>query len=829
MNPLYHFDNLDNQLGTIFCPLEVLYSWELNSTHSLELQSLTMLEKEDRVLFQDGLGKWREFIVMESTDDDSDGRVIYSASLTDSIEELSGDYIVEKEPTGNASYVLGVALENSRWEVGTVDVVGSNRMSWYHTNALAAIYDICDVFGCELSATITVSGSKVTRRQINLHTRLGSDKGKRFTYRRGLKSIKRTREAGKVYTRLYGYGKGLAITDDNGEETGGFSRKITFGDVNGGLDYIETKDQSVLKRWGRPDGKGGYAHTTGKVEFDDCEDQTELLQLTREYFNNQLDPQMSYEASVIDLKEAGFDAVGVEEGDTVTIVDEVFNPPLHLTGRVLAATVDYIRPENTTITLSNVQEVLSDRMIKEAQKTRALYDHAASWDSAASLPSAYLEAIIDRLNDEFNAGGSYKFESFELGTIYSSVPLDENGKPTGTPATAFQLTGMGFRIASAVNSSGEFVWRTFGTGSGFTADEINVGTLKGGSNTWNLSTGDLEFKQGRIHDTKDTFYIDIDSGDFRLASKTKVGTSTNNQTLTDFARAQGDAAVSAQTQESIFNKLTNNGQTQGIYLLDGRVYINGTYMQMGTITSKGGSHWNLDTGEFETIYTISSSQYSTNSSYTTYRESVLVIDMTQSTPFGIYSGTRYRYEYTNGNVTYSSVSGKTFLAGVTMNGTDAYLRAQRVGTSNTHYATTGTTEGGNPGASFVNTSGNYLDIEALHAVDSASGTTNGIGLACFNKPFLDASTYYNRIWLWPPTYNNTYMQQPSEQLYLGRNGNVYLQRSDSRGIFMSSDSITVKFSDTYYIRINSSGVQCRCGSKGFGWYNGSFSESLSWD
>lgn len=39
------------------------------------------------------------------------------------------------------------------------------------------------------------------------------------------------------------------------------------------------------------------------------------------------------------------------------------------------------------------------------------------------------------------------------------------------------------------------------------------------------------------------------------------------------------------TQEQIFNILTNNGQTQGIYLQDGKVYINGSYIKSDSITA----------------------------------------------------------------------------------------------------------------------------------------------------------------------------------------------------------------------------------------------------
>ena len=45
------------------------------------------------------------------------------------------------------------------------------------------------------------------------------------------------------------------------------------------------------------------------------------------------------------------------------------------------------------------------------------------------------------------------------------------------------------------------------------------------------------------------------------------------------------------TQQDIFNRLTNNGQTQGIYLRNGRLYINASYIGSGTLSAdfiKGG-------------------------------------------------------------------------------------------------------------------------------------------------------------------------------------------------------------------------------------------------
>lgn len=58
----------------------------------------------------------------------------------------------------------------------------------------------------------------------------------------------------------------------------------------------------------------------------------------------------------------------------------------------------------------------------------------------------------------------------------------------------------------------------------------------------------------------------------------KVYSEVAQQANADIALNLAQGAVEALNQEDIFNKLTNNGETQGIYLQDGKVYINGEYV-----------------------------------------------------------------------------------------------------------------------------------------------------------------------------------------------------------------------------------------------------------
>ena len=55
------------------------------------------------------------------------------------------------------------------------------------------------------------------------------------------------------------------------------------------------------------------------------------------------------------------------------------------------------------------------------------------------------------------------------------------------------------------------------------------------------------------------------------------------------------------TQEEVFNILTNNGVAQGIYMQDGNLYVNASYLKTGIISDgKGKSSWDLVNGQFKT-------------------------------------------------------------------------------------------------------------------------------------------------------------------------------------------------------------------------------------
>ncbi len=684
------YTHQDAYVGTIGDDklIALTHTDELNGEDSVSITTSFPLKQGYRLVWADRLGKAHEHICQDPKGLHAQGRTVYTDTALNSVYELTYDYIEDKRPYSYSFLkALQVALAPTRWECGTVDQVGtvSSGLTFYHTNARTALNDILECGG-ELETTIEVGGQGVTSRKVGIRQHRGeSSTHRRFTYTKDLVSIGRTEHYGAI-TACYGYGKGVET------DSGGYGRKLTFGDINGGLNYVA--DKTALKAYGRPDGKGGYAHVFGEYEDSDCEDAAVLLSETRAYLDEHKEPGMTYEADVVDLVQFGRSWEGVAVGDDVQIVDTEFSPELRCQGRVTKLVTDLLGGTQT-VTLGNVTETMADLWTAQQQAVSSLSKRSSNWDVAANTPAAYLQQVVDGLNAQFNTQGmSYCFTSFEQGTIWASVPLDSNGLPTKTPASAIQICSQGFRIASGVKADGTWDWRTFGTGEGFTADLITTGTLlaglitagilqdKTGENYWNLDTGELsmtgyakdsetissvavEYAQNQSATAapasgwattaptyKTGYYIwsrtktvnadetasysaavmisgrdgmDGSKGDAGAAgigvsaiveqyylstsntsqtggswsetqpayksgryywTRLKVAWTDGAVTYTDPVLAQGinsanEVVDNLSSQESIFNLLTDGGKANGLYMKDGNLYVNASYIGSG--------------------------------------------------------------------------------------------------------------------------------------------------------------------------------------------------------------------------------------------------------
>ncbi len=473
------FDREEKCMGKIKDIITIKHTEEINGENILEIITLDVsIQKEYRILYKSIYGYWNEFIVKGIEEEHTNEGIQRTLYCENSFYETIGDYVEDKRPNGvTANIALENALLTTRWEVGQVDDLGINSTNFYHISAKEAVQKVAETWQGELRTRITISGNKITGRYVDLLAKRGQDLGKRFTYTKDMESITKIVHRDDVITALYGYGKGEEL------ESGGHGRRIDFAEINDGLAYIENIEARDI--WGRNNGDGTKAHIFGKVEFDDCEDVGELLELTQAKLQELSEPAITYEAKVIDLKAFGFEHEGVELGDTVAVIDKELD--IRVNARVIKIVRDLLEPENNDITLGNFMPNITDLWSKQGEYINNFRDKQGVWDRSniidkdGNINTQYLDGVIDVLKHQLLAteSGWYTDDS-------GNIVFENNSK-----TSAMMLTGEGFMIANSKLPNGEYDYKTFGTGDGFVATMIIAGTLQGGKVKFDLDNGTL--------------------------------------------------------------------------------------------------------------------------------------------------------------------------------------------------------------------------------------------------------------------------------------------------------------------------------------------------
>ena len=689
----------------------------LDGTDELGITCAEDLVKGDRIVWIDLQGTCHEHIVdtIDRVHDD-DGAPETQAICINSVNETWDDWLDDKRPSGSVAVALASILADTRWEVGTCDQGGSASRTFYHESVREGLAGIIETWGGELETLIVHDGASIVSRRVGVRAKRGNQSSaKRFTWTKDLVSVKRSIASDNPKTRVYGYGKGVET------ESGGYGRRLTFGDINGGKDYVEDAEATTV--WGHPDGEGGILPAVASYVNEQCEDAAQLLQETKDYLEQVKEPKVTYTASVIDLYAFGRSWEGVGVGDDVAIIDKGFSAEgVRLHGRVSQIERDLLTGE-ATVTFGTLTDTMADMWQSVNNALKSNSQQNALYDAAAGTSVSWLIQLQQALNAQFNAVGTYHVETFELGEIWSNVPLNpETGLPVKATADmwAINVNGRGQRLAAGLTSDGQWDWRTFFTGGMVTADVINAGTMKAdrvraglltdekGNNFWDLTSGEFSLSAGaklgdtsvedlftgldeldktmdgiaedgiiteaehaavsKIMQTVEKERVDLENEyeslynseylnyQFKQVLRTQyeavfsvngthaklelriqnvLGTTTAEElsdamqlyeiaysdysdtiktynsaarqakSIIEQAQAQDkvDELDDSLTQREVFNRLTNNGATQGIYLSGGLLYINATYIETGTISDRlGRNTWNLSTGKLTTNY-----------------------------------------------------------------------------------------------------------------------------------------------------------------------------------------------------------------------------------
>lgn len=390
---VFWYDRFDDRIGILPVVGELVHTEELNGEDTIEFECRDAPTKGDRLLWKDG-ETWREHVVVR-TDEPLEG--LCSVYAESSLCELLDDFIEEQHLVSKtARQALAVVLAPTRWSIAGCDVTGTVGCVLYHVNALWALRRVAEVWGGEVEPVITVTDGRVASRSIRFTERLGSWKGLRFTYGKNMAGCTRTVLEQDVYTALYGFGAGLPLTDDDGRYTGGYRRKLTFGEVNGGVNWVG--DEQARLVWGRWNAdRTAKVHSFGQVVFSDCDDPVKLLALTRKALVDAVQPKVSYEVDV-----AALDGGEADLGDTVAVIDTSRTPEWRLKARVVKRVRTFGDAVICRVTIGTVQPVDYSATSSLAADVAALQDDAAGIDGNLSVATSTVyvqETVTEAIDD----------------------------------------------------------------------------------------------------------------------------------------------------------------------------------------------------------------------------------------------------------------------------------------------------------------------------------------------------------------------------------------------------------------------------------------------
>lgn len=541
---------------------EINGSWTLSMTHPIDEEGRWKEIIEGAVVKVNSFNGIQLFRIKKVTKQDS-GLMAYAEPIfLDSVGDCFNYDVRPTNATGGAA--LSTILASNNKYSGSSNIPIRATAYYVLKNAMECIA------GNEDNSFLNRWGGEIEYNnfQIIINERIGTDNGVELLYGKNIPTdgMRETISIEDVVTRIVP--KGF-----NG-------RIISSGNQYVNSPLINSYPTIITKVVEFPHIKL-RADMQGEADADDiiCDNLTQLNAALRsaaaeEFSEGDVDkPRISIECDMILLQntEEYKDFAALE---TVSLGDTIHCNHSRLgiktDARIIALTWDCLTKSVENVKIGSAMPNYLSRVESTIQRTEKAI--TPEGDVIASQVSGFLNAAKTQLKAQSTAA-----EPMDVVAILFE-DLD-----TGSPTFgALALGTQGLQV-SRTRRNNEWVWGTAITSEGIIANYVVAGILsdKNAINYWNL-----------------------DTGEFRLSANATVG----GQTVQQIATTAANGAVSAQTQQDIFNKLTNNGASQGIYLSNGELYINGTYIKTGAIDanlitagiikdSQNKNSWNLNTGK----------------------------------------------------------------------------------------------------------------------------------------------------------------------------------------------------------------------------------------
>lgn len=381
-------------------------------THTIELNQFDRASFEIPVDYKPEIIKEAQFFGFQSRDRAfclfRISEKSYDIGLTiqgiDRAESDLHSFIIEdKRPGGTASDVLREILKGTGYQLGDIDGLTINgNMSFYYISVRQALVKLIESYACEFRVRYTFVENKIIGRYIDLNQRFGRKTGHQFEYGSNILNIIYEESSDEVVTALIGRGKGEQSTDESGEATGGYGRRIQFKDVSwsvakgdpvdkpAGQNYVA--NETARNIYGLHQN-GVIKHRFGVYTNEDIEDPVELLKATYKELQRLSVPIVTFKANLLDLANAIEQDIWM--GDSVGIVRDQIG--IAFEARIHKLIIDKLDDNRSAVELGDYQTLQAkDRSTRQ----QAIKDAVSGFSE--SLIKKAIANEVDRRNKEFD-------------------------------------------------------------------------------------------------------------------------------------------------------------------------------------------------------------------------------------------------------------------------------------------------------------------------------------------------------------------------------------------------------------------------------------------
>ena len=418
-------------------------------THTIELNQFDRSSFEVPVDYKPNIIKEAQFFGFQSRDRTfclfRISEKSYDIGLTiqgiDRAESDLHSFIIEdKRPGGTASDVLREILDGTGYQLGNVDgLTRTGRLSFYYISVRQALVKIIESYACEFKIRYTFVENKIIGRYIDLNQRFGRVTGHQFEYGSNILNVIFEESSDDVVTALIGRGKGEEKTDESGEATGGYGRRIQFKDVSWSVSKGDPVDKPAGQNYVTNElardvyglhQNGEIKHRFGVYTNEDIEDPVELLKATYNELQRLSVPIVTFKANLLDLANAIEQDVWI--GDSVGIVRDQIG--IAFGARIHKLTIDKLDDNRSVAELGDYQTLQAkDRSTRQQAIKDALGGFSES--KLRQTMIAEMKRRNKEIDEQFrireleidNAIKEYKNKAEEFGAkIHEEV---EKGRP----------------------------------------------------------------------------------------------------------------------------------------------------------------------------------------------------------------------------------------------------------------------------------------------------------------------------------------------------------------------------------------------------------------